>query len=1040
MDSRKSVTEVCIHRPVFATVLTIVVMLLGMVFYSRLPVCEYPSVESPIITIESEYPGASPQVMENQISKILEGQFATIPGVETITSNSTTEKSEITVEFSPERDIDGAASDVRDRISLVKAQLPQSIHDPVIRKADNSATAGLFLVFSSDKMDTGNLYDYVERYIKPKFEMLNGTAQVHVGGGDVKTMRVFIDPHKLASLGHTPADVVEALGNQHVERPLGRVVGKDREYMIIGKCELSNPKQFDEITLNSKTGSSQVVKIRDIGHTEFVSEEKRKGLFFNGKEGVSISITKQSKANPITLSENVKKLLPEIKEMLPRDVDVIIAMDEADAINESMNNVFGAIFESIVLVVFVVLFFLWSPKATIIPIVTIPVSLVGTFALLYMCGFSINIITLLAMVLAVGLVVDDAIVVLENVYRHMEKGKSRLQASIDASKEITFAVIAMTLTLATAYIPLAFTPGRFGRMLREFAVTLSGAVLISGFVALTLSPMMCSKFIQGVNNTRTCTVPILIKLRALQEICLIRIDSWYSRVLEKTLKMRKIILASTVFILAIGCVLLHILPSEDLPREDRGYVNIRGETPIGATYSWVENNSIKIDECMKKMPDVELRYVDANTSEISGFLTLNHWSKRSHTAQEVAEMLHTELRKISGVLASAYTFSGSGSDNSVQFVLQTNQGYQYLERYGRYFAGLLSQNYPGLTSGIRSTLLPPQQEYIVEVDREKASAVGVTAYDVLSAIETSIKGTKAGNVQRESYRDELFVQLEPSNRETIDILKDIYVRGQITETRRDQDDISMIPVVDLINVKTRMSPTGLYHNNKMLAASFTAQLAPGYPLGKVVDDLQKLKAQNLPDTILLSFVGSTKTYIEDGRQMLFVFLLALVFVFLVLAAQFESFWDPLIIMLSVPLAITGALFLLEIIPSGSLNIYSKIGLVTLVGLITKHGILIIDFANKLKETGVGTIDAVKSAAQLRLRPILMTTFAMVFGAVPLALAYGAGAGARRQIGYSIIGGMSFGTLFTLMILPALYVVFINFKENVIYKVIGGHDR
>lgn len=1033
-----SIAEVCIKRPVFATVLTLITMLIGCVFYNRLPVKEYPNIENPIITVESTYNGASPQVIENQISKILEGQFATIPGVESITSNSTTEKSEITIEFSPERDIDSASSDVRDRISLVKAQLPREIHDPIIRKSDNSASAGIFLVFSSDKMKTDELYDYVDRYIKPKFEMLQGVASVHVGGGDVKTMRVFIDPHKLASVGHTPADVVEALGNQHVERPLGRVIGKDREYMIIGNCELNTPQQFDEVTINSKSGSSQVVKVKNIGHTEFVNEEKRRGVFFNGREGVSISITKQSIANPINLSNEVKKIIPEVKDLLPRDVDVIIAMDEAETIQASMDNVFHAIFEAVFLVILVVFFFLWSPKATLIPIVTIPVSLIGTFALLYACGFSINIMTLLAMVLAVGLVVDDAIVVLENVYRHMEKGKSRIEAAIDASKEIMFAIIAMTLTLATAYIPLTLTPGRMGRMLTEFAVALAGSVLISGFVALTLSPMMCSKFLTlDDTNSEKFRSGTALALFEIQKKFLKNVDSFYSRILDFSFAKKWLVLGGAACVIILGGASLYFLPSEDFPNEDRGYVSVRGETPIGATYSYVEKNAIKMDEIMKTIPDAKLRYIEANTNEISGFISLNDWKDRKHSSQELAGILNDKLKEISGVLATAYTFSGSGNDNSLQFVLQTNQGYPYLEKYGHYFPYMIGMNYPGMSQGLRSTLLPPQQEYIVDVDREKASTVGVTAYDVLAAIETSIKGTKAGNVQRESYRDELFVQLDQKNRETIDILKDIYVKGQITEDKKSYDDVRMIPVTDLINVKTRLSPTGLYHNNKMLAASFTLQLAPGYPLGKAVNQLKELKEKTLPDTIVMSFTGSTKTYIEDGQKMVVVMLLAIMFVFLVLAAQFESFWDPLIIMLTVPLAITGALVLLYVVPEGTLNIYSKIGLVTLVGLITKHGILIVDFANKLKETGFNSVEAVKRAAYIRLRPILMTTFAMVLGAVPLVFASGAGSAARRQIGYAIIGGMSFGTLFTLFMLPLFYVIFIDFKEKFIYSWIGS---
>lgn len=1019
-----NISEVCVKRPVFATVMTLIILVLGIVFYSKLPVRKYPNVDQPVITIETEYRGANPQVVENQISKLLEGQFATIPGIESIVSNSVNENSSINITFSPERDLDGAASDVRDRISIIKNQLPQGIHDPIIRKSDSSANAGIFIVFTSGKMTTQELYDQVDKFIKPKFEMLSGTAKVDVGGGNVKTMRIFVDPQKLSSLGYTPADVVEAISYQHVQKPLGRIVGQDREFMIVADCELNEPSKFDEITLPVKYGKNKLVKIKDIGRTEFINEEKRDGTLFNGREAVSIAVTKQSTANPINLSNNVKKILPEVKEMLPKDVDIIVAMDEAEEIQESMDNVFHAIFEAILLVLIVVFLFLWSPSATLIPIVTIPISLVGTFIFLSYFGFSINILTLLAMVLAVGLVVDDAIVVLENVHRHIERGESKVTAAINATKEITFAVIAMTFTLATAYIPVALTPGRIGGMLKEFALALASSVIISGFVALTLSPMMCSKLLQDSNskmkdNWISHNYPI-------QQQILKRMDDFYLKLLDTVFNHKIIVMSCAALILATGATLLYLLPSESFPTEDSGYVNIRGEAPTGATYSYVERNALIMDDLMKKMPDTRMRYVKINEGSVSGFLSLEHWKKRKHSAKEIADILNTSFINVSGVLASAYTFSGSG-DEDVGFVLQTNQGYPYLERYGHLFSAILRHYYPGLTRSIRSTLLPDQEEYVISVDRDKAAAVGVTVYEILDAIETFIKGRKAGNVQRESYRDEIFVQLNKIYRETTEALKYIYVRSPVTDGRK--DEVAMVPVIDLINIKTKLSPSGLYHNNKMLAASFTAQVAKGYSLGQIVEDLKKFKNEYLPDTIILTFSGATKNYIEDSQQMIFVFVLALIFVYLVLAAQFESFLDPLIIMLSVPLAITGALALLYVIPEGTLNIYSKIGLVTLIGLITKHGILIVDFTNKIVSEGVTALEAVKRAAHLRLRPILMTTFAMVLGAVPLAFADGAGAGARRQIGYSIIGGMTFGTIFTLLILPVIYILFANMRSR-----------
>lgn len=1022
-----NIAEVCVKRPVFATVMTLVILVLGIVFYSRLPIRKYPNVEQPVITIETEFRGAGPQAVENQISKLLEGQFATIPGAESIVSNSSNEKSSITITFAPERDLDGAAADVRDRISLVKNQLPQGIHDPLIQKSDSSASAGMFIVFISDKVGTQELYDHVDKYIKPKFEMLSGVARIEVGGGNVKSMRVFVDPQKLSSLGYTPADVVEAIYSQHIQKPLGRIIGEDREFMMVADCELNEPGKFDEIVLPIKYGRDKVVKIKDIGHTEFVNEEVRDGTYFNGKKAVSVAVTKQSTANPINLSKAVYSILPEVQEMLPKGVEVIVAMDESEEIQESMNNVFHAIFESVVLVLIVVFLFLWSPSATLIPIVTIPVSLIGTFIFLSALGFSINILTLLAMVLAVGLVVDDAIVVLENVHRHIEKGATKKTAAIKATQEIMFAVIAMTFTLATAYIPVALTPGTIGGMLKEFALALASSVIISGFVALTLSPMMCSKLLRDKHDKVSDN--FITKYYPKQQEILKKIDDFYLHLLNKMCNHPAIISCSALCILGLGMFLLYSLPSENFPTEDSGYVNIRGEAPTGSTYSYVEKNALAMDELMKTMPDTRLRYVRVDSNSVSGFLTLVPWDKRTNSAKDIAEKLNESFLAISGVTASAYTFSGSG-DEGVGFVLQTNQGYHYLARYGHGFAMLLRSVYQGLDRGIMSTLLPDQEEYVVSVDRDKAAAVGITMNEVLDAIETSIKGRKAGNVQRESYRDEIFVQLNKNFRETTEALKYIYVRSPITDGNK---EVAMVPVIDLVDIQTKLSPSGLYHNDKMLAAKFTAQIAKGYSLGQVVEDIKKLKEQYLPDTMILSFTGETKKFLTDSKQMVFVFLLALVFVYLVLAAQFESFLDPLIIMLSVPLAVTGALVLLKVIPGGTLNIYSRIGLVTLIGLITKHGILIIDFANKIREEGKDALEAVKMAANLRLRPILMTTAAMVLGAFPLAYASGAGAGARRQIGYSIIGGMSFGTVFTLLILPVMYIIFMKLKDKVAQK-------
>lgn len=1019
------ITELCIRRPVFSTVLTLIIVVLGLVCQARLPVRKDPKVDKSLVSIESEFNGASPKVVEAQITKILEGFFSTIPGAELITSNSLNEKSDIRIEFSPDRSPDGAASDVRDKLSQARSLLPHGIPEPIIRKDSSESDVGMYIGFTSDKHSIDDLRDYIEKYIKSKFEVLPGVGRAILSGGNVKSVRIFLDPQKLAAYGYTPADVVEAIPAQHVQRPCGRLTSKDKEFMLIVNGELSKPEEFDDVVLPVRD-KQRVVRIKDVGKAKLVADDVREGAWFNGKECVTLSITKQSTANPIDLSKAVNKIMPEIKDMLPSGAKAVIAMDEAKDINASMNNVYRAIFEATFLVILVVFMFLWSLTATIIPIVTIPVSLLGTFGLLYAFDFSINTFTMLAMVLAVGLVVDDAIVVLENIHRHVEKGLSSFKASIVGAKEIYFSVIAMTLTLATAYIPIGLTPGKLGKYFKEFALTLAGAVLISGFVALTLSPMMCSKLL-GSNENKIkpkSKSKFLEKAHNYQKKILASLESHYAAALNLALHKKTAVLFFGVVISIIGMSVGYMIPSESKPQEDTGHVSFQGNGPVGASYTFMKKNADIVDSIVSSTPYIKNRWVVAKTEEINGWVQLVDWEDRDMSAKKIAEIMVPKLRNISGVPCSSSAGVGSSDRESVDFVLQTNQNFDYLERFGFKFLRSLQVNYPGLQHPLRSSLLSPQQEYVIEIDRDKAASLGVSVDDVVTTIAYFVRGQKAANVQRESKRDELFIQLEADLRRTPEDLSRMLVRSKIPS--RD-NEVKMVSVSDLITIRERQSPMGLNHYNQMLSITVTGEVAGGYSLGRVVKELDEVKKQYLPDTIQLTFSGATKSYLEESQQIILVFLLALIFVFLVLAAQFESFIDPFIIMLSVPFSITGAIVTLYLVPDGSLNIYSKVGLVTLIGLITKHGILIVDFANSLVAEGKSVIDAIREASHMRLRPILMTTFAMVIGNIPLALATGAGAAARRQIGWAIVGGMSFGTLFTLFIVPLMYVVFSKYK-------------
>lgn len=1024
-------TEVCIKRPVFSTVLTLLVVIVGLVCQWQLPVRKDPKIEKSIVTVTAEYRGASPQAVENQITKVLEEHFATIAGVKTITSSSKNEECEITLEFDAARNPDAAASDVRDRLSMAKVYLPLGNPEPAIDRNDPDDNGDMVIAFTSDRLSVDDLHDYVDRYVKSKFEVVNGVGKVVLTGGNVKKMKVFLDPQRLAAYGYTPLDIFEALKRQHKQAPCGRLISRDREYMLILDGEFYNAKELDEVIIPSLNGKESILKIKDVGHAELVPDDKRSGSWFNGRECVVLTITKQANANPVDLSARVKKEMPEVQDLLPSGTKMVIAKDDARDISASMKNVYRAIFEATFLVIVVVFLFLWSFRATLIPIVTIPVSLLGTFALLALFGFSINTFTLLAMVLAVGLVVDDAIVVLENIHKHMEKGLNKMNASIVGSNEIFFSIVAMTLTLAAAYIPIALTPGNLGRSFREFALTLAGAVIISGFVALTLSPMMCSRLLS--RDRKEKATGYYKQLSDKQDWILNTIDRKYYDMLTWVLNHKTISLSVGAVVALLGVASMNFLPSESKPLEDQCYLSVSGEAPTGASFEFVRENAMRIDEVLKKTPYAENRYVNADPTKIEGGVFLKDWSERDLNTREIAAIVNPMLKQVPGINCRVSPGS-SGSDKPVvNFILQTNQDYEYLEKYGQAFLYHVDSQYPWF-SRVMTSIVPRQQEYIIRIDRDKASSMGITAEDIASTIGYLVRGEKVGWVTRESKRDEMFVQIEQSQRRSIEDLSNIFIKSKLN-TGSQKEEQRMVPVTDLISVQENFSPSNLYHYNKMLSASAEGHLADGVSLSEAVEGLNQLKNTKLPSTIQLVFSGSTKTYLEESSLVIFIYALALIFVYLILAAQFESFVDPFIIMLSVPFSITGALIVLWIIPDGTLNIYSKIGLVTLIGLITKHGILIVDFANRARAAGKEAFDAVREASYMRLRPILMTTFAMVIGNVPLALATGAGAAARRQIGWAIVGGMSVGTLFTLFIVPTVYFIFSKYRtvNSELYK-------
>ena len=995
--------EICIRRPVFATVLSIVVLLIGLISYSRLSVREYPRIDEPVVTVETRYLGASAEVMESQITKVLEDSLAGIEGVDVMTSFSRSETSQITVRFKLSRSPDAAAADVRDKVSRVRARLPDGIDEPVIAKVEADAFPIMWLAVSTTTKSSIEVTDYVTRYIKPRLTTLPGAADVRVFGERRISMRIWLDPAKLAAYRVTPADVEDALRRQNVEIPAGRIESNQREFSVLAQTDLQAPEEFDAIVIRDVAGYP--VRVRDVGRAQVAPVDERVIGRFMGNPAVSMGVIKQAVANPLELSQAVRKEVDEINKTLP-DMKVEVVYDSSRFIEESIRAVFRTIVEAIVLVALVIFLFLRNLRATVIPLVTIPVSLVGAFTFMYLFGFSVNTLTLLAMVLAIGLVVDDAIVVLENIHRHVEEGIPRLEAAMIGAREIAFAVIAMTITLAAVYAPLSFQTGRTGRLFIEFAMALAGAVLVSGFVALTLSPMMCSKLLRHEEKHGTFYT---VTERWFQGLI-----AAYKRGLDRMLHHRAYVVAGYALMAGLAVVLAFALRSELSPIEDRGVIFGFVSAPEGATVTYTSDNVKKLEAIYREMPET------ARYNGFAGFPTvsdgvsiaqLKPWSERSRKQQEIVSDLMPKFGAIPGVRAfptNVPSLGQSPRSRPVEFVIMSQAPFEQLQRHVDALIAEASKT-PGLQN-LDSDLRLDKPELKVQVNREKISDVGASVEAVGRTLETMLGGRQVTRFKKDGEQYDVIVQIGDNDRRSPTDISEIYVRGKNNE---------MVKLSNLLVVRESVSPKNLNHFNRIRAATITATLMPGYALGDALEAMNKAAQKVLPPTVQNDLNGVSREFRDSSNEFYIAFGLAVIFIFLVLAAQFESFVDPFIIMLTVPLAVTGALLALWL-AGGTLNIYSKIGLVTLVGLITKHGILIVEFANQIQAKGKSVIEAVEEAAVLRLRPILMTTGAMVLGALPLAWAHGAGAESRQQIGYVIVGGMLLGTLLTLFVVPTAY--------------------
>jgi multidrug efflux pump len=1011
-------SDISIRRPVLATVMSLLIVLLGVIAFDRLAVREYPKIDPPIVSVRTVLKGATAQVVESTITTPVEDALSGIEGIKTIKSQSREEVSQVTVTFVTDRDVEAAANDVRDRVSRVRSLLPDQADDPVVNKIEADAWPVMWVAVTSDRHTPMELTDYADRYLTDPMKAVPGVATVIIGGERRYAMRIWLDRERLAAHGMTAQDVEEALRRQNLDSPGGRIESTQRELTVLAETDLQSADAFNNMIIREATGYP--IRLKDVGRAAPGPYENRKIVRVSGNEAIALGVVKQSTGNTLAIAKKIREMVPRLKAGLPEGMTMKVAVDTSQFIEAAINSVYVVMAEALVLVVLVIFLFLRSFRATLIPAVTIPVSLVGAFFFLYVFGFSVNVLTLLGIVLAVGLVVDDAIVMLENIHRHIEDGLPPYKAALKGAQEIGFAVVAMTITLAAVFTPLVFMTGRVGQLFIEFAMTVVAAVLVSGFVALTLTPMMCSKVLKEHESNW---------LYDRTEGFFEAMNRGYRWVLQRTLRVRWFAVPVYLVVLAAMGWLFLQLKSELSPVEDRGAFMAFVVAPEGSTMQYTDAYMRNVGEILKSVPEIETLFEVVapglerpNPVNLGiGFAVLTHWDKRERKqmqiAQEITPKLYGGLPGVISFAVNSPSLGGSFLSKQIEYVIYGNS-YEELQGFVNKVMPKL-RDFPGIT-GLDTDLKLNKPQLRVEIDRDKASALGVSMATIGSTLETLLGGRDVTRYKREGKQYDVVVQVEDDKRRRPDDLTSIYVRG----ARGD-----LVQLSNLVQLRETVAPKELNHFNKFRAAVINGNVGPGGSLGDVLAKIDKVVAEELPKNVITDLDGQSREFRETGMELYVTLLLALIFIYLVLSAQFESFVGPLVIMLTVPLAATGALLAMWINAKlgngGTLNVYSQIGLVMLVGLITKNGILIVEFANQQRRRGLALFEAVVEASTLRLRPILMTTLATVLGALPLAISSGAGSEARQAIGWVVVGGMSLGTLLTLFVIPAFYTLIVR---------------
>ena len=1010
------ISERSVRRPVFATVISALLVILGLAALQSLPVRQYPDIESPVVSIETNYRGASAEVIETKVTQVIEDVVAGLEGIEQLTSTSRDERSDIRIEFSLTRDVDAAANDVRDRVSRVVDQLPREADPPEIAKVDARRQAIMYLNLTSDRHSGLELTDYADRYLVDRLSTVPGVARVQLSGARRYAMRVWLSREALAAHGLTVADVEAALRAENVELPAGRLESESREFTLRTATGFRTEDDFRKLVVG-RGPQGQQVRLAEVADVRLGAENERSVARANGVDAVSFAIEQLSGANNVAVSRAVKAEMERIGPELPEGMVLAVNYDRAEFIEASMDEVYKALFVAIALVLIVIYLFLGSFRVTLIPAVVVPVSVVATFMVMAVMGYTINILTLLGLVLAIGLVVDDAIVVLENIYRRIEDGQRPLLAALEGSHEIGFAVIATTLVLIAVFVPLSFIEGDIGRLFREFGITLAAAVMFSSLVALTLTPMLCSKMLRrrSLGSGLTRRVDDLFR----------RFAAAYRRALDRSLNAPWVSVAILVLLSAAAAVMMYRLPAEYAPAEDRGafFVLLRG--PEGASFEYMDNYARRMERILLEeaaQTDSVRRFLtrlpgsfgggDVNTAR--SIILLENWAERSENDKAIAARMRTRLAELPGVRSFVFTPSSLGlrSDGRPVEMIIGGPDYDQLQQWRDALIGRLEQM-PELTNP-DSNYQQRKPQMDISVDRDRAAALGVSLAAIGRTLETMLGSRQVTTYIDRGREYNVVLMGKESDRSSPDDLTNLYVRSELT--RR------LVPLANLVRIEETAGPGELNRHDRMRAITIEAGLAPGVSLGQGIEVMREAARETLPGTARISWGGESKEYLESGSSLYFTFGMALLVVFLVLAAQFESFINPMIILMTVPLAMLGALLGLWFYDS-SVNVFSQIGAILLIGLSAKNGVLIVEFANQLRDRGYEIRQAVLDAAMIRFRPILMTSTATTFGALPLLLGTGAGWESRQPIGIVIVFGVAISAVLTLFIVPALYALF-----------------